>query len=472
MGNWFFTPPPEPKPKGSRFFVINDTQEKEDAFDLVAQRALARPVSFIGSVAYLIKGALGAGILAAHCGFAASGAIAVLLTCLLGVYMCTCLHLLVKSAQVIYKRTGICKDLSYSDVGEAAFAIASSPKIRKLTKCFRYFIDFNICMDLFGACCCYQLMIAGTIKQVVEKTQETSVAPMKPGYPKLIHYLLMVAIPMALISLIRHMDILGKISLIGNFLVLICIFTTVYYSIKTNPSMKGMAFFTTGKGLFIFTGQTVFSMSCSGIVVAVESKMRNPKKFPLALAIGMFFITLGIITLGFFGYSAYGLDSKSPVTFHFPLEPFPIALKVGIALMLVITHAVNFYVPFHLVFRYLKRLHKPEKEICWEYIYRAIFSLLCTCIGLVFPSVNKLMGFLGAFCLSNMAFIFPTIVWLVTIWERPGLGKYRYRLLAASFLILLGLVMFAAGTFVSIGELVKLFGADEKKIDDLDTVHP
>ncbi|KAI5643691.1 transmembrane amino acid transporter protein domain-containing protein [Phthorimaea operculella] len=454
----------EPKPpEPPRFAVVNTTQEEEDAYDLVAQRDLKRPVGFLGSVAYLVKGALGAGILAAHCGFAASGAIAVLMTCLLG--------LLVKSAQIIFKRTAICKDLSYSDVGEAAFAIAASPKIRKLTKCFRYFIDFNICLDLFGACCCYQLMISGTIKQVVEGTQETSVAAMKEGYPKLQMYMLMIAVPMMCVCLIKHLDLLGKLSLVGNVLVVMCIFTTVYYSAKINPTMKGMTFFTSGKGLFIFIGQTVFSMSCSGIVVAIENQMKDPKKFPLALMIGMFCITVGIIILGIFGYSAYGAKSKSPVTFHFPLTWYPMTLKVLIAAMLVITHAVNFWVPFNLLFRYLKRCHKPERHNCMEYVYRAICCLGCTIIGLIFPSVNKLMGFLGAFCLSNMAFIFPATIWIVTVWERPGLGKYRYRLVVAVILIVIGLIMFSAGTYVSIGELAALFGADEKKIDYLDSPH-
>ncbi|CAH2243745.1 jg7119 [Pararge aegeria aegeria] len=126
-------------------------------------------------------------------------------------------------------------------------------------------------------------------------------------------------------------------------------------------------------------------------------------------------------------------------------------------MMIYVTHALNFWVPFNLVFFYLKSLHRKEDELKWELIYRAIIVTLIGVIAIVFPNINALMGFLGAFCLSNMAFIWPNMIYLMVVWQRPGLGKYRWRLWKAVTLIGIGIFIFICGSVVSINELASMF---------------
>ena len=65
--------------------------------------------------------------------------------------------------------------------------------------------------------------------------------------------------------------------------------------------------------------------------------------------------------------------------------------------MIYVTHALNFWVPFNLCFYYIKRLHKQDKIVFWELIYRAIFVVAIAFIAIVFPDINALMGFVSYF---------------------------------------------------------------------------
>jgi hypothetical protein len=61
----------------------------------------------------------------------------------------------------------------------------------------------------------------------------------------------------------------------------------------------------------------------------------------------------------------------------------------------------------------------------------------------------------GAVCLSTLGLIFPAIIELVTYWERPGMGKYNWRIYKNAFLIIFGVVGFITGTYVSIHEMME-----------------
>ncbi|XP_069363315.1 proton-coupled amino acid transporter-like protein pathetic isoform X2 [Maniola hyperantus] len=432
------------------------TDAEEEAYDYVKWRVNPKPTGFMGSVAHLIKGALGAGILSGHVAFMKAGLVSAPFVFLFGIYMTYCLYMLVASAQVLFKRTRV-SSMSYPDVGEAAMACFPNPRVAKWSTVFRYSIDAIICLDLFGACACYQLIIAKSIKQLVEDTQKPTIAGLGPGYPDLRIYLAAMIIPMICICLITHLKWLAPFSIAANAVVLLCIFITIYYASVNNPSLKGMQASTSLYSFFEFVGMTVFSMSCVGVVIPIENNMKNPKLYPKALVTGMACNIIAVFMVSFFGYAGYLQDCESPITVNFPMTTFPKILKGLIAMMIYVTHALNFWVPFNLVFYYLKSLHKQEHEYKWELIYRAIIVVIIAIVAIVFPSINALMGFLGTFCLSNMAFIWPNMIYLMVVWQRPGLGKYKWRLWRSVILIFIGIFIFVCGSIVSINELATIF---------------
>lgn len=62
------------------------------------------------------------------------------------------------------------------------------------------------------------------------------------------------------------------------------------------------------------------------------------------------------------------------------------------ALMIYVTFALNFWVPFDLVWYYIKKKHPVDKHWIWERVYRALFVVLITLIAITFPNVGNFIG--------------------------------------------------------------------------------
>ncbi|XP_041985794.1 proton-coupled amino acid transporter-like protein pathetic isoform X2 [Aricia agestis] len=432
------------------------TQEEEDAFDFVKYRNCQKPSGVIGSTANMIKGALGGGILGGHVAYMKAGVwVAAPFHIIFGVYIGYCLLLLLSCAQIMNRRTRV-PVLSYPDVGEAAMQCFPNKKVAKYSKIFRYSIDFVICLDLFGSCSVYQIMIAKTIKQLAENQHHTGLDGIGPGYPNLRVYMTAIIIPVILICLILHLKWLAPFSIVADVIIVICIFFAIYYAFALNPNFENMVPATTLYSYFEYVGMSVFSMSSAGVVIAIENNMKEPKRFPIVIISGMVVIVMCSFCMSFFGYVAFLDKCESPITLNFPLITWNKILKCGIAIMIYITHAVNFWVPFNTVFYYLTLYHKTNL-LRWEYFYRVLFVVIIAIIAIIFPNIDALMGLLGALCLSCMAFIWPNFIYLLIIWERPGLGKYNWRFWRSMIMMCIGIFILVVGSTISGIELVSIY---------------
>ncbi|XP_028174732.1 proton-coupled amino acid transporter-like protein pathetic isoform X2 [Ostrinia furnacalis] len=441
-------PPPQPPPGVTkRKFVLHSDKEP---YDFVAHRCTPKPTNALESTGHLIKGCLGGGLLGIHEAFMKGGLWTSLgMTIIFGFYITYCVHLLVKSAQVLCQRLHI-PVMSYPDVAEASLEVGPFPKLRKYSKWFRYAVDATICLDLFGACCVYQIIIAKTIMQMVEDTKEFDSGDLA----SLRLYVLALLVPILLMCMITTLKYLAPFTLLADVFIVACVVATVYYSLRQAPPISEVPAWKNPYGFFEFCGIAIFSMEGIGVSLPIENNMKNPKQFPLVLSAAMCIVVSFLILVGFFGYWGYGENCISPVTLNFPSEIFPKVLKCLMALMIFVTFALNFWAPFNLVWHYISKKHNPKKHWIWERVYRATFIVIITAIAIAFPNIGNLMGLLGAFCLSNMGFIFPSLIELLVVWESPGLGRYKWRLWKNIFILFIGVLLFIAGTYSNLKGLI------------------
>ncbi|XP_041985799.1 proton-coupled amino acid transporter-like protein pathetic isoform X2 [Aricia agestis] len=432
-------PPPQPPPEKKKYVVHADKEE----YDFAAHRTIARPTNTFESTGHLIKGCLGGGILGIHEAYMKCGLwTSLVVTIIFGFYISYCVHILVKSAQILYKRLHL-PEMSYPDLAEASLEVGPFPKLRKYSKWFRYAVDLIICIDLFGACCVYQIIIAKTIKEVIEYSEGLPTGDID----QLRLYVLTLLLPILVLCMITTLKYLAPFSLIADVFIVVCVVATVYYGLQTAPALSTVPAFKDAVGFFEFCGIVVFSMEGIGVSLPIENNMREPKKFPLVLCAGMSVVVSFLILVGFFGYWGFGEQSTSPVTLNFPSEIFPTVLKLLMGVMIFITFALNFWAPFNLVWHYMSGWHDVKKHWLWERVYRAISVIIITSIAIAFPNIGNLMGLLGAFCLSNMGFIFPACIDLLVVWESPGLGRFKWRLWKNVAVIIVGVLLFFAGTY-------------------------
>ncbi|CAH2061781.1 unnamed protein product, partial [Iphiclides podalirius] len=435
-----------------RTFEVKATPQTALEWDFMSRRPPGKRTNIIESIGHLIKSCLGGGVVAIHESFKHCGLwTSVILTIVLGFMVSYCMFIIARSAQKIYGRVQV-PMMSYPDLAEATLVIGPFKSLRKYSRCFRYAVDFTIGVDLFGSCCVYQVMICKTIKQLVEGTEEIS----NEGNPPLRVYILAIFIPCVLICMITTLKYLAPFSIVADIFLLILALATIYYGTKTAkrspldfPAFKNLA------GLLEFLGVCVFSMEGVGVTLAIENNMQNPKKIGTVLTGGMSIVVGIVMCMGFFGYWGFDEDSKSPVTLNFPFTGFSITLKVFMALIIYVTFALNFWVPFELVWHYIKQRYEPSKYWLWERVYRAIFVVGITLIAFVFPNVSSFIGLLGSFCLSNMGFIYPAFIELCLDWEYPGLGFMKWRLIKCLLITAFGIFLCCFGTYLNGKELLR-----------------
>ncbi|XP_026319390.1 proton-coupled amino acid transporter-like protein pathetic [Hyposmocoma kahamanoa] len=261
--------------------------------------------------------------------------------------------------------------------------------------------------------------------------------------------LLVVLIPCVLICMILSLKYLAPLSILANVFILVVVLSCVSFGIKNRieyPDTETKPIKSFG-GVMKFIGVCIFSMEGVGVTLPIENSMARPTLMPRVIIIGMTIVCSLVILSGFFGYWGFGENPAEPITNAFPKNWYTIALKIAMILMIWITFALNFWVPFNLVWVYLKKRHTKRLAL-WERIYRAIFIIVITSIAIAFPSVTALMGVIGAVCLSNMGFIYPAFIELMLDWETPGLGYLKWRLWKFAAISLFGLfIMFLSAYF-------------------------
>nr|XP_034837708.1 proton-coupled amino acid transporter-like protein CG1139 [Maniola hyperantus] len=443
--------PAPPRHRGHHKFEVKATGEAAKNYDFTSARPAKKKTTVVETIGHIAKTCLGGGVVAIHesykmCGLWSS----FFLTIVFGFCISYAMYMIAHSAQRMYGRVQV-PAMSYPDLAEATLEVGPFTTMKKYSKTFRYLVDFTICFNLFGSCCVYQIMIARTIKQLVEGTNEVTLG----GNPPLRVYILLLVIPCVAIAMITSLKYLAPFSIVADIIIFTVACATVYYSIRSSPpSPLDMPAFKTVTGLFEFMGVCIFSMEGLGAVMAIENNMKEPKKMGLALLGGMSIVVSIVLTIGFFGYWGFGEESKSPVTINFPLEPFPIALKCLFAVMIYVTYALNFWFPFDLMWFYIKKRYDPQKFWLWERVYRAVFICGITIIATTFPNVSKFLGVLGSFCISNMGFVYPAFIELCLDWTDPGLGPGKWRLWRFIVIITFGLTLFIVGSYTNLKGLI------------------
>lgn len=82
-------------------------------------------------------------------------------------------------------------------------------------------------------------------------------------------------------------------------------------------------------------------------------------------------------------------------------------------------------------------------------------QILTVLVAAGIPNLGPFISLIGAVCLSTLGLIFPSVIEIVTYWERPGMGKLNWRLWKNVSLIVFGIVGFLTGTYVSILEILE-----------------
>ncbi|XP_045457288.1 proton-coupled amino acid transporter-like protein pathetic [Melitaea cinxia] len=362
-------------------------------YDFVAERKNLFSTNLIESTAHFIKGCLGAGILGIHEAYMYGGIwTSLLVTIIFGFLISHCMSMLVKCAQTMYIRLRIPR-LSYPDLAEVALATGPS-KLRRFSRAFRYTVDIFLFLDFNGACCIFEIIIAKTLKEVLEATSSwrTSITI----------YILIVTVPLIAICLIRSLKYLAPFSLVADLFMAICVLTTMYYSLAKASDIKDRPAWKSIHGFFNMLGVCIYSVNGIGVALPIENNMRKPQYFNIVLQCGMPVVVSFVTIVGFFGYWAWGENCRSPFTINMPSYLSLLIMQGLLTIALGVTFAVHFWVPFRIIWHYVGKRHDRYRGL-WERLYRTLYVLLIACLSIALPNIVTWMSFVRK--LTNATFL-------------------------------------------------------------------
>ncbi|CAH0598688.1 unnamed protein product [Chrysodeixis includens] len=413
--------------------------ETLEVFDYMDDRRDLHNTNLAESIAHVIKGSLGAGVLSMHEAFMYGGLWTSLITTfVIGFLIYYAMSMLGRSAHKMYRRLKVSK-LSYPDLAEVSLATGPFRSVRRLSKTFRYTVDTCLFLDMCGTCCVYQIMIAHTLKNVVEGLPEQFQLEYEYG---LRIYILFTSPVLILLCMIRSLKFLAPFSMVADLFIAICVLTTLYYSMRSASNIRSRPGWKDLQGFVRFCGICLYCTSGVSVALPIENNMKKPRYYRVALRCGMTIVILLISITGFFGYWGWGEVCKSPITVHMPLNFFTTVLQCLLLMMLSTTFAVAFWVPFRIIWFYIGRRHK-RKLVIWERFYRVIMALLVTAVSTTFPNLIPVMVFLGHFFLGFIAFVFPAFIELLVTWSDENVILWRARITFFKdlFIILFGLIL-------------------------------
>lgn len=128
-------------------------------------------------------------------------------------------------------------------------------------------------------------------------------------------------------------------------------------------------------------------------------------------------------------------------------------MKLSIAIAIFLTYALQFYVPMEIIWKSVRGSFSESNKNLAEILIRIALVVGTVATTIAIPNIGPFISLIGAVCLSTLGLMFPSIIEIITYYERPGYGKFNWILYKNLLLILFGITGFLTGTYVSLHEI-------------------
>jgi proton-coupled amino acid transporter len=346
-----------------------------------------------------------------------------------------CMMLLVNTRGKLQSFSGgFSKITSFGDVG---FTVCGSIG--------RFVVDVMIVLSQAGFCIGYLIFIANTLANLFN-------SPSPNGLASQILALSMSAkswymwgcFPFQLgLNSIATLTHLAPLSIFADVVDLaamgVVIVKDVFIMMENRPEVIAFG----GLSVFFYgMGVAVYAFEGIGMVLPIESEMREREKFGRILGLSMGLISVIYGAFGVLGYFAFGNDTQDIITAN--LGPGLISLLVQLGL------CINLFFTFPLmmnpVYEILERRFWGGRYCLW---LRWVSVLLVTLVALMVPNFADFMSLVGSSVCCGLGFVLPALFHLLVFKEEMSWKGWSIDV----GIVALGLVLAVSGTWYALMEI-------------------
>ncbi|XP_024872726.1 proton-coupled amino acid transporter 1 isoform X1 [Temnothorax curvispinosus] len=420
------------------------------------------PTSYLETMMHLFKGNVGSGIFALGDAFKNAGLLlGPPLTIFLGIICVHAQHILIKCNEEVTRRVG---DGIYANgfAGTVEMCFATGPiGFRKYSTFMRKLVNVFLCVTQLGFCCVYFVFISSNMKQVLDAHGIEM---------EVYEHMAVVLVPIMLSTWIRNLKYLVPVSSIANFLMIAGYIATMYIMSHDVPSIHERRYVADWNNLPLFFGTVIYSFEGITLVLPLKNEMKKPRNFnkPLGvLNVGMVIVGTMFVAIGFLSYLKYGDAVAGSVTLNLAPEEMmdgeiisqlslPQCIKTAISLSILLTYALQFYVPIAIMWPAIVDRFGPFKRpVFAEIVFRSVMCFITFILAEAVPQLGLFISLVGAVSSTALALVFPPIIEMIVCWHNTSLGFFT--IAKDVMIVLIGVLGFATGTYESMTAIIKSF---------------
>jgi proton-coupled amino acid transporter len=215
------------------------------------------------------------------------------------------------------------------------------------------------------------------------------------------------------LSLYRNINNIQKLALIADLFIVLGLVYLYYYDILTLVDNHGIADIIqfNKDDWTLFIGTAIFTFEGIGLIIPIQSSMKDPKKFPRVLGMVMVAVTIIFISMGALSYAAYGSATKTVVLLNMPQDNKLVnSVQFIYSLAILLSTPLQIYPAIEITSQQLfSRTGKYNPWIKWKKnVFRFLMVALCAVIAWAGAGqLDKFVALVGSFACIPLVFVYP-----------------------------------------------------------------